>query len=141
MPTPNYRPLAGKYGRIRANNSVCFLSEHEVRAQADDIDTTNFESDVDSNGLNVWEEGLVGVASAEVMVRGMFDAHNNPYEAPFYLFPGMFGSLFAGLTKVYGFLLGYRCLRSPVSTKVRGGVTFEGGLKSNGIVYPPSGSF
>lgn len=141
MPAAVYRPLAGKYGRIISGSRVMNLSEHEVRSQADDIDTTHFESDVDAAGLNVFEEGLVGTASAEIMVRGMFDAKNNPFEAPFYLFVGMFGTMFCGLTKVYGFTMGYRCLRSPISVKVSQGITFEGSLKSNGIIYPPAGSF
>ncbi|MBX9628093.1 MAG: hypothetical protein K2X82_30125 [Gemmataceae bacterium] len=141
MPTLSYVPLAGKYGRVRANNSIMFLSEHEVRAQAENIDTTHFESDVDANGINVFEEGLVGTVSAEIMVRGSFDAGRNPMEAPFYLFPGMFGQLFAGLTKTYGWNMGYRCLRTPTTTKTKGAVTFEGGLKSHGLILPPAGSY
>lgn len=139
MPNARYLPLAGKYGRVASNSAVMNLSEHEVRAGGEDIDTTHFESDTD--GTNVFGEGLVGTVSAEIAVRGMFDGRNNPFEAPFYLFPGLFGSMFCGLTKLYGFNMGYRCLRSPVTTRVKEGARLEGSLMSNGLITPPAGSF
>lgn len=140
MPIANYLPIAGKYGRVLANGGVCNLAEHEVRAGADDIDTTHFESDIDADLVNVYGEGLVGIVEAEIMTRGMFDGRNNPFDAPFFLFPGLFGTMFAGLTKTYGFTMGYRCLRTPVSTRVRNASAFEAQLKSNGIIVPPVGA-
>jgi len=139
MPTADYRPLAGKYGRVKSNSNTMNLSEHEVRSSGDDIDTTHFESDTDT--VNVYGEGLVGIVQAEIMVRGKFDGNNNPFEAPFYLFPGLFGSLFCGLTKLYGYNMGYRCLRSPTTTRVREATTLECSLMSNGLILPPQGSF
>lgn len=141
MPAARYLPLAGKYGRVVANSAVMNLSEHEVRSQGDDIDTTHFESDVDAAGLNVFGEGLVGPVSAEIAIRGSFDGRNNPFETPFFLFAGMFGSIFCGLTKLYGFTMGYRCLRSPTTTRMKEQTRLEGSLMSNGLIYPPSGSF
>lgn len=137
-----YVPLAGKYGRIMVNGRVQRLSEHELRPVGDDIDTTHFESEqsVIGSQVLVWGEGLVGVSSADLMIRGMFDAGQNPHGAPIYLFPGLYGTAFAGLTKVMGYNLNFRVLETPVSVGVRKGTSFEGRLKSNGIVAPPTAS-
>lgn len=141
MPTARYLPLAGKYGRVASNSTTMNLSEHEVRSQGDDIDTTHFESDVGADGINVFGEGLVGIVSAEIAIRGAFDGRNNPFEAPFYLFAGYFGTMFCGLTKLYGFTMGYRCLRSPTTTRIKEATRIEGSLMSNGLIAPPPGSF
>lgn len=142
MPNAVYRPTAGKFGAIKANGAAMNLQEHEVRGSAEDIDATHFESDVGVIGATalVFAEGLVGINAADVMFRGLFDTRNNPHAAPFYIFPGLFGTVFCGLTKTYGYTMGYRCLETPVATNVRRGVTFEGRVKSNGLITPPSGS-
>lgn len=138
MPNATYYPLAGKYGRISVNSNVLNLSEHELRAGADDIDTTHFESDVSADGINVFEEGLVGIIGGEIMARGKYDGFNIPIKSPIYLFPGYFGTVFLGLTKTHGFTCGYRCLQTPIATGVRGAANFEARLKSNGLITVPT---
>lgn len=141
MPTATYLPIASKYGRITVNSTVLNLSEHELRAAADDIDTTHFESDVSADGAAVYEEGLVGITSGDIMVRGMFDGANNPIKSPIYLWPGYFGSVFLGLSKTYGFTCGYRCLQTPISAAVRRAASFEARIKSNGLITLPSTNY
>lgn len=156
MPVANYRPVAGKYGRVQSNGQTMNLDAHELRAQAEDLDTTHFESDTSYNlaspdpgsstgtvgygGYNVFSEGLVGVVSADIAVRGSFDTRNNPIQSPYYLWVGNYGSVWLGLTKAYGFTSGYRCLASPVATSVRGKAAFEATLKSQGLIQPPTGN-
>lgn len=143
MPVANYQPLAGKFGCIKfgpSSPTAANLSEHELRATGDDIDTSHFESDVSGDGLIVYGEGLVGLTEADIMTRGMYDGKHNPHETPFFCWPGYFGTVFLGLTKNYGYSTGFRCLQSPVNARVRGGVGFEGRLKSNGLITKPVGS-
>lgn len=141
MPTATYYPLAGKYGRVSVNSTVLNLSEHEMRASGEDIDTTHFESDVSSDGSNVFGEGLVGIVDAEVMIRGTWDGYRAPHLTPVYLFPGYFGSAFLGLSKTYGYTVPFRCLSTPVSQAVRRHAQIEGRLKSNGIMTLPSANY
>lgn len=147
MPVATYGPLAGKYGRIASNNTTLNLAEHEIRAGADDLDTTHFESDTSSAlatpppaNYNVFEEGLVGIVSGAISVRGSFDSLNNPFDSPIFLWVGNYGDVFLGLTKTYGFTCGYRCLGNPISTSVRGKAGFEATLRSNGLIAPPVGN-
>lgn len=135
----SYNPLAGKRGRITVNNTIMSLSEHEVRPQVEDIDTTHFESDVDNATGSVFEQGICGILGAEVMVRGAWDGLQNRFDSPVLLYPGAFGSAFLGLTKTFGFTVPYRCLSTPVSVGVKGKAGFEARVKSNGLFSLPTG--
>jgi hypothetical protein len=144
MPVAHYGALASKYGRVAtgsgANFTILNLSAWEARAQGADLDTTHFESDVSADNVNVFGEGLVGVLTCEFMVRGSFDAFNNPLQAPILLLVGYFNVIFLGITKTFGLTAGYRCLQSPITCEVNQRTGFESRLSSNGLINFPNGN-
>lgn len=135
----NFAPMAGKFARLTLNTTILKgFSEWDLRARADDIDTSHFESATDAAG-RVYAEGICGLVEAEITGRGAYD-RNMPPDTIVGIFPDTNTQVpcFLGLNKLFGYSCQLRFLSTPVTVRLRDKAGFEWQAKNNGLITLPA---
>jgi hypothetical protein len=128
---------SGKGSRATVGGVNMRKTDWEADYQADDLDTTNFES-------AGFDQGTVGIVSCPWTLKGCWDAQQNEYDDP----PGLFPRDDLGLVKLYTSvsdnvfwsLPTNRVISGKNSTSVKQLVMFEASCKTNGSFTRPTGS-
>lgn len=128
---------AGKNARATVAGTNMRKTDWETDFQADDIDSTNFES-------GGFDQGTVGITSCPWTLKGPWDASLNDYDDP----PGLYPRDDLGLVRLYTNtgdnvfwnLPNNRVLSAKNSVSVRQLVMFEASCKTQGSFSRPTGS-
>lgn len=127
--------LPGKFARFTAGGvSVAGAYEWGLTARRDRLDTTNFESAVSANGINVCSDGLTGVLDTTFNVSGYASAAliNILYPAA-----ELACTLLFRKNTPLGYYISYADVLSfAPKTSVRDKGGFSAELQSSGIVGP-----
>jgi hypothetical protein len=132
-----YKPRSAKGSRISIGGTALQKSGWEVTDQADDLDTTTFES----GGVY---QNTVGIEKADWSLRGLWDAGANAYDNP----PGLYPRDNLSTLNFYENVSDNIFWSFPTATvlssrngaEVRQLVTFESAGTNNGSFSRPSGS-
>jgi hypothetical protein len=127
----------GKDGKVQWGTTILGVKLWEVVERGDDLDTTNTLS----QGL---DEGLVGVKGCEIRLEMDWDAGKNPHDDP----PGIFVRDDGGPVKfwenatdnIFWNFPVVRVLEATNGGPVRGLISYNCRIKSNGAYTPPAGS-
>lgn len=128
---------SGRDSRVQVGATNLNMAKWDADSSGDDIDTNNFEG-------NGYGEGVVGIVEASLSADGIWNAAANPIDSPPGLYPRWdLQNLKFYLNKAENFWsFPYaRVTSSKNSSAVKEKVGFSFSGKSNGIFYPPTGSY
>lgn len=128
---------AGKNSRVSVNGDVLAFAKWNVDSKGDNLDTTNFTSEG-------YDEGILGIESADISFGGNWDAGENPYDDP----PGLYPRddlpdvlFYENVTDNVLWNFDFIRIRSARNgAEVRGLVTFECSGMNQGSFTDPTGS-
>lgn len=126
----------GKYGAIKFAGVEYPFRVWVLDPQANDQDTSSFDSDQDADGV-VYGDCDVGIVRTTIEFRGHYPVGFNLWGGGIKLKPGLQVVMFLGITPLIGATVTAKILSARIETDVDQPIGFQGRAKTTGAITWP----